>query len=117
MKGTGLIYRPGGTEPEIHQISGQPTLEWLQHQVGGYIELVPGFVTIELAGVLRDCRTFCNEEGKFHGLPVNLAAMRLWNAALQRQGSTLYDKSGAALDHLVGPILVLYGDARFLAQL
>jgi hypothetical protein len=79
----------------------------LQKAVGGYIEVVPRFGTIALdGGSPVTCLAFANEEGKGRGLPFNPVATALWATAC----------GGPILDHLVGPIAVLTGDAAFLAN-
>lgn len=50
------------------------TLEYLQGEVGGYIEAVHGAKTQRLAGVTL----WINEEGKLKGLPINEPATLLW---------------------------------------
>lgn len=116
MKGTALIYRPGKkVHPEVVEFSQQPTLEFLQGAVGGYIELVPHFDKIVHDGAEHRCRVLCNEHGKIGAdpLPLNYVATDLWNKAL---GGRLY-QNGLALDVLVGPIVVLIGDEAFMREL
>jgi hypothetical protein len=115
MKGTVLIYQPGKEEPEISEVTKSPTLEFLQGAVGGFIEAVPLFNTIEYKDERRRCVVYCNEEGKLKGLPYNSRATFLWNEALPPPG--LIDKGGAMADVLVGPIVVLLGDAAFMQSL
>lgn len=122
MKGKGIIFRPGDLSDEVHEFAAAPTLDWLKAAVGdGFIEVVPGFTTLTVAGVpLRQvaCVAFCNEHGKLNGLPFNRVATELWETALADQGSRLRDAAtGRWLDYLVGPIVVLYGDADFMAAL
>jgi hypothetical protein len=113
MKGFGLIFCPdAGSGPgELHTFDAPVDLEFLQNAVGGYIELVPGFDRI--GG--RACVAFCNEHGKLHlELPFNRRATQLWEEAL---GRSLRSPRGVWRDFLVGPVLVLYGDDEFMAEL
>lgn len=73
----------------------------LQAAVGGYIEVVPGFHTYEG----NACVVYCDEEGKLKDKPVNATASQAWEDAL---GMFIGDV-------LVGDIVVLVGDDRFLA--
>lgn len=114
MKGTGLVYKPGVAEPSVVEFAAPPTLEFLQGAVGGYIEQVPQFDNIRLGERIERCVAFCNETGKLDGLPFNAAATEAWEQALP---TGLRDKAGQWLDFLVGPIIVVAGDAEFMAEL
>lgn len=125
MKGTALVIAANGDVTET-PLAQPPDLEFLQAAVGGWIEAVPEFTTIEHKGALADCVVFCNETGKLEGLLVNPAATRLWDAALCRlkdgvTGQLLYPtglvKDDRLMDHLVGSILVIIGDAELLGEL
>ena len=112
MKGTALIYRPGVEVPEVAEIDNSADVVFrgfLQKHVGGYIEVIPHFVTIEHAGGKRRCVAFCNEDGKRLDLPRNPGADRLWERAM---GYSLRGR-----DYLVGTIVVVYGDDDFMAEL
>jgi hypothetical protein len=115
VKGTALVFKPGVVAPEVTELDKQPTLEWLQSQVGGYIELVPGFDRVAYRGEWLPCRVLCNEHGKISDppLPLNYVATVRWNDALR--GALIED--GKAKDVLVGPILVLIGDEEFMREL
>lgn len=80
------------------------TLEELQREVGGPIEVVPYFFRFEGA----TCMVFCNENGKIKNLPFNLEATKLWAA-----GSTVK----MADDVLVGDVVICTGDNEFLDAL
>ena len=112
MKGTALIYQPGVVAPEIVDLcSAQDvsSLGFLQRHVGGFIEVIPHFVTIEHNGRTHRCVAFCNEDGKLLDLPPNPGADRLWQRALG------YRLEGR--DYLVGTIVVVFGDQDFMAEL
>jgi hypothetical protein len=109
MNGTMLTISPHGTV-KTTPLTAPPDLEALQQTVGGYIEAVPHFKSIEHNGELRKCVAFCNEDGKLQKLAANNQATVLWRAALQRVGVAIDDV-------LVGTIVVLYGDDEFLSSL
>jgi hypothetical protein len=123
MKGTMLVYAPGNNTPGITELTKTPELEQLQKIVGGWIELVPYFQTIEHGGKLRNCRVLCNEEGKLarpEPLPVNELATELWWKALARAGGRNPARPIAFAgdrDVLVGNIIVLFGDDEFMEDL
>lgn len=109
MKGRILTYTPGIPVPSELEISSTPKLEELQSRVGGYIEKIPCWLT------MRDgspCVAFCNEEGKLDGMPVNEAATLAWLEALERATG-----SRECNDVLVGPVIVITGDAELMESL
>lgn len=75
-------------------------LPLLQKAVGGYIEVIPGFVKFRD----EECVAFCNEEGKLNGLPYNDVATMLWHGQF----------SFPVNDILVGNVIVITGDEEFL---
>lgn len=95
----------------------------MQTEVGGFIEAVPEFNTIEFEGHLNSCVAFCNEESKLKGLPVNDTATGLWNSALLRLRTSvrfpngLLRDDGVFLDRLQGKVVVIIGDKDLLATL
>jgi hypothetical protein len=109
MEGTVLIYRPDDDAPEVVEVTDKKKigLEWLQAQVGGYIELVPGFRRFHFRGEERDCIAYCNECGKIDDLPFNTVATALWFVAVGR----VFE------DYLRGPVLILFGDREFMEAL
>lgn len=121
MEGTALIYRPEQA-PELTKFANAPPLAFLQEAVGGYIEHVPLFDTIEIDEKVVACRVYCNEEGKLNRLPTNRIATMLWNAALMRlrddNGKVVYPTGlftqKGITDRLVGTVIVLYGDDEFM---
>lgn len=84
-----------------------PALPHLQKSVEGFIETVPGFDTIEIAGKRVPCVAFCNEEGKLTNKDANPEATRLWSKAIGRPVG----------DVLVGNVIVIYGHADLMAQI
>lgn len=115
MKGTALIYRPGTPEPEEKELTAHTgLLELLQGAVGGYLEAVPGFLSIPYHGVRQACVAFCNEDGKREPLPLNATATELWHQALAPPGLR---RGGGLTDWLVGPVVVVLGDREFMEEL
>jgi hypothetical protein len=124
-----LIYKPGATEPEIKIFRTAPTLDDLKDGIGGgFLELVPGFHSIEHDGELHRCMAFVDEEGKLDyrtsGVKkngpdqTNNFASVLWDKALRRKGHPgLIGPDGRAVDWLVGQIAVVYGDDEFMGSL
>ena len=76
----------------------EPNLKNLQHLVGGYIEVIPGFTKFNgfPSIVLGD------EEGKLKNKPINTRATIEWTKAVGH----------AHRDMLVGDIIVLSGSAK-----
>jgi hypothetical protein len=109
MRGTMITIKADGTETvtfiERKARTATSLLPDLQKAVGGYIEQVPGFHCYLVEGVPMPCVALCNEEGKLHNLPLNEKATRLW----RQQWRTT--------DVLVGDVVVLYGDDKFMAAL
>jgi hypothetical protein len=115
MNGFALIFRPDTNVVEVNPLTSDPPLKLLQEAVGGLIEAVPDFHTIELRGTILPCVAYCNEEGKLNGLPFNLAATQAWHYALLRKGAGgLLDKDGTPIDVLCGPVILIAGDDAFL---
>ena len=47
--------------------------------VGGYIETIPYFTKVSYEGINYSRGTaYANEEGRLHGMPLNLTAMEWW---------------------------------------
>ncbi len=111
MRGHLLTILPGQQEPLSRALERPPTLAQLQEAVGGYIEQIPGFTTVDGAR----CLAFCNEYGKQQKLAINLRATRLWHLALPAPG--LLAEDGSLADILVGPIAVVLGDDELLEEM
>lgn len=114
MKGTAIIYHPDRPPSVRHYDGKAPTLEELQQAVGGFIETVPHFDQITLSGETHTCVALCNEDGKLEGLPLNGAATVLWAEACP---GLMSDDGKRYRDVLTGSVIVLYGDAAFMAEL
>ena len=114
MRGTMIVIHPSDKDAlDVHQFGRAITLDELKAGIGGgYLELVPGFTTIGVAGVVMDCVAFCDEDGKRKELPLNQAATQFWQVALERKGVRL-----ALPDQLVGNIAVVFGDREFMDSL
>jgi len=119
MNGTMIIIEPGRSA-RVKKIAGDPSspafLADLQKLVGGYIEPVPYFHSIEYphkSGRIERCVVFVNEDGKRLQLLRNLLADELWNVALQRD----FKVASCAPDFLVGTAVVVFGDREFMGAL
>lgn len=119
---------PVGTITEISAKEARDTslmLEKMKAAIGGgYIEKIPGFDTIIVDKVKHKCVALCDEDGKRKEMPINPVATELWDDALKRRGhpglAPLLPGMALAFglaDFLVGPVVVLYGDAQFLRAL
>jgi hypothetical protein len=109
MNGTMLVIQTNGEIIET-QHDRVPDTTVIHEALGGYLELVPYFTTIDLHGRVYRCVAFCNEHGKMNNLPDNERANIIWQVAQIRLN--LYTD-----DHLVGPIVVLFGDREFMAEI
>lgn len=70
------VLRVDGTQ-SVEDFAGEPALEWLQREVGGFVQVV----------TLDRGRVVCNENGELIGLPVNeLAAKVLGSVPGTRDG-------------------------------
>ena len=102
------------TPPTKIELTVPPDAETIQSIVGGWIELVPGFDTVDQDGGRARCVVFCNEEGKIRNLRFNEMATLLWHVALRHSnpnGPSLYK------DYLAGDVAIVTGDDEFLASL
>lgn len=125
MNGFTVLFRGGTAAPIIRPATHDPALTELQEAVDGWIEIVPFFQSVLIDSHTIDCVAYCNEEGKLAGLPVNLPATQAWHRAMQRIVNAdggrafpngLFGADGAPLELLVGPIIVVAGDAAFLQR-
>ncbi len=65
------LYKTDGTIEEVKPKNKKWSLEELQAQVDGYIEMVP---------LTKGTRMIVNEEGRLRNLPYNDRATRLWRS-------------------------------------
>lgn len=106
MIGTMIVIEADGRRSE-RALRNTPPLADLQRAVGGDLQLVPAFRRVAHASGMQKCFVLCNEHGKYMNLPINLEANRLWQLS-----------AGEPLDDiLVGPVVILFGDAEFMAAL
>jgi len=95
-KNAGYIMElPVNGEAVVRINAPAPTLEECQKFVGGYIEIQ----RVKFNG--EDGQMILNEEGKLHGLDVNLPATEIF-----RNTYPMTD------DYIVGPVLVLTGNSK-----
>jgi hypothetical protein len=111
VKGRLTIIPPQGAVSS-KELAAPARLEDLQAGLGGgYIELVPGFTRY----MGKPCVAFCDEEGKLNGLPYNVRASELWYGQM---ADTFCSKdTGWPLDVLVGPVVIVTGDAELMEEL
>src|ERR1700730_17603642 len=98
MKGKMLVYRPYRREPEVTEFAREPESVEVEATVGGRLEQVPGFFSIDHNGVVQPCVALSAKDGKRMGLPLNVAATILWDNALRRDmgvGLIRRDSKGA----------------------
>ncbi|MBO0716444.1 MAG: DUF3846 domain-containing protein [Rhizobiales bacterium] len=112
-----MLFVPGKGGQDVRDLTRVPTLEELQEVVGGDIEAVQGFLSVQFGTATVRCVALCNENGKHEHLPINMAATLAWERALRRIGIELRDVSGAPKEWLVGTVVVLFGDREFMEAL
>lgn len=79
MTHTLYTIMPSGTINTSMWSGGKsPSLDILQHLVGGYIQIVPGFSSFEVLGEKRRCVVYCDEDGIQKQLRPNPTATKLW---------------------------------------
>lgn len=118
MRGMLLIFRPGERAPQQIELDHCPELDELKGYIGGgHLKLVPGFRSIAHYDMVIDCVAYGDEDGKRNKLEANNIATILWDLALRRNGSGLLQPDGRAIDWLVGPIVVLFGDRELMETL
>lgn len=93
-----LIIKTDGTYETLPPGSGEPKLEWLKEQVGGWIEIV----RLNLEDGI-ETQMIANEEGLIHGLPKNGIATALYRATARNNGR------GTINDIIVGDVVILNG--------
>jgi hypothetical protein len=117
MKGRLTLIAPDAPEPQITDYSSEIPLGELQRLVGGYIELVPFWITAKVGRDIATrvpARVFCNEDGKRLQLPRNHFADALWVEAIAADFGHRGTPRG---DFLVGPVAIVTGDAEFMEAL
>lgn len=102
MRGMMYIIKPDGAIDNIEYPDSKPSLEDLQREVGGYIQIVPNFDTFRH----MSCVVYCDEEGLLKGYELNPVATKEWRSQLQGP----YDPHMA---RLWGRIVILTGDEEF----
>ncbi|RWR30446.1 hypothetical protein D2T29_12295 [Sinirhodobacter populi] len=111
MKGRIFIIRTNMLDLshiERRDMDRPPTREEWQAACEGYIQLVPGLSRCRpLIGSPDKCIALCNEDGDRLRLPVNPLATALWHGSAPEFST----------QRLVGNVMVLTGDAEFMASL
>lgn len=111
MRGTAFIIRTNMLDlsgVERLDMTGPPTLEEWQAVCEGYIQIVPGLSRCRpLIGSSDRCIALCNEDGIRLQLPLNPLATALWHGSAPEFSA----------ERLVGNIMLLTGDAEFMASI
>jgi hypothetical protein len=116
MDGVYFTIQPNGVQTTEIRLTA-PTLQELKDRVGGYIEIVPNFVTFKgIGGAIVPCVAFCDEEGLLKGLPFNWRASNDWKDALMR-GKGQTSVALGVQPALHGNVLVVTGDKAFMGAL
>ena len=109
MRVTMLLFLPQARDAELKQFDVAPSMAEVEAVIGGALEQVPGFGSIDYAGSVCRCVALCRRDGKRLGLPLNVAATIMWDGALRREmGIGLIGANGRRADHLVGPVSVFF---------
>jgi len=109
VNGTLLVYRPRRRTPEMADFAVEPWRADIERAVGGRLETVPGFLSIEHLGIVRRCVAFADAEAKAKKAPLNVTATLLWDSALRRDFATsLLRPDGARKDALFGTVAALF---------
>lgn len=116
MPGTMRVLAVDGTVTETPYDSDPPLVD-IQKAVGGYIEKVPYWDFLSPSAKDQPCVVYCNEDGKVMGLPVNDPATSAWAAVCVEQGLVPSEEHLRSRDHLVGPIVVVFGDEAFMRSM
>lgn len=117
MKGQITLIIPGSPEPRVTEYTAEIPLDELQRLVGGYIELVPFWITAKVGRDIATrvpARVFCNEDGKRLPLRRNDFADALWKEAIAADFGHRGTPQG---DYLVGPVAIVTGDDEFMEAL
>lgn len=126
MSGRILVIRPGDAAPSRdNEVTRKPPLRELQRLVGGNIEHVAALTVLTIVEQPPPpCVAYINESGKLLRLRPNVLATRMWYQALGvedamtmtlGQLARLYDTK--MHDGIVGPMVILTGDAAFMRRL
>lgn len=110
MKGTMLIISPSGGIKTV-PLTKPPEAETLHSEVGGWIEAIPHFSTIDYHGTIHQCVAFGNEEAKLKQMLRNQPATKIWYASLKRSGFN------EPADYLAGKIIIIFGDRSLMKAL
>jgi hypothetical protein len=109
VNGTLLVYRPRRRTPEMADFAVEPSRADIERTVGGRLETVAGFLSIEHLGLARRCVAFADAEVKAKKAPLNVTATLLWDSALRRDFATsLLRPDGARKDAVFGTVAVLF---------
>jgi hypothetical protein len=104
-----VVFRPHEREPEVIDFAAEPSVAQVEAIIGGPLEQVPGFLSIEHDGAAHRCVAFGSLGSKRTGQPLNVGATIAWDSALRRtMGIGLIRRDGTRADHLAGSVVVLF---------
>jgi hypothetical protein len=113
-----LVYKPTDFRPDVRVFHEPPSQEVLEQLVGGEIEALPGFDTIEYNRAFYQCIAVCDCNAVPRSAPVNAWATSLWHIALRRKGQDgLRKQDGTIADWLSGNVAVVYHEHAAYARL
>ena len=105
---TMLIFRPQQREPRIVDLDAAPWMADVECVLHGPAERVPGFFSIEHAGLVHRCVAFASRDRARE--PLNVAATIAWDAALRRYMGVGLIRHDTRADQLAGPVAVVLGN-------
>lgn len=110
MLGWIRIFPHDQTEPRTYRAIRPLSLQRAHRIVGGYVEAIPHWNQhLHSDGTVYDAVALCNEDGKGLGLPFNRQATIRWAHAINMLVPDLLRQ-----DHLVGNILLSWGDLEYM---
>ena len=103
---TMLIFHPHQRETRIVDLDARPWLADVEFALGGPVDKVPGFFSIQYDGAVHRCAAFALRNRASRSL--NVAATIAWDGALRREmGVGLIRRDGTRAGHLAGPVAVV----------
>src|SRR5207237_4520016 len=79
-----IVFRPQQRETEVIGFETEPSMAEVERILEGPLEQVPGFLSIEVGGVVRQCVAFGSLASKQGDRPLNVTATIMWDSALRR---------------------------------
>ena len=122
MNGDVYVIPPQGEMTETEYVDSAPSVNDVYTFLGSsQVQRVTGLTTWEQDGKIVPAAACCSGDGQARGLPLNEAAMRLWQVALMRAGAAagggLYDSKASPYYSLYGNLVLGCGDAEFMTAI